>query len=353
MPASRGARVSTAMAVAAHAAPTADGFLTADAKMNLADVALQLRDEQLAAKVVMYRAELETNAELDAITDQVIRDIQEMQAVKRSSPPAPTSSAGRAELESELFQALQGHLARLFRPGKLASVLERRLGEVGKRFARLFFESELHDKLQGSKTEMKKMRFAEQALYLVMSRHETRMLKDLAAFDYGNDDARPRAEQMLQDFVRDVRNAFLARTTPELNTLLKVLNEILRAFLTRELPAAVGELAFEVVKEAKLAERTTFGEGYKVTAEVFPTFRTAFERRFLQRLVTAAADELLDRARESATPLRQETIRFVADPQIFTDICELVCDAVHDHLYNDGFLDLPADWRARLATEGV
>jgi len=25
-----------------------------------------------------------------------------------------------------------------------------------------------------------------------------------------------------------------------------------------------------------------------------------------------------------------------------------VCDAVYDFLYNDGFLDLPADWRARL-----
>ena len=29
--------------------------------------------------------------------------------------------------------------------------------------------------------------------------------------------------------------------------------------------------------------------------------------------------------------------------------CEVVCDAVYDMLYNDGFLDLPNDWRARLA----
>jgi len=30
-----------------------------------------------------------------------------------------------------------------------------------------------------------------------------------------------------------------------------------------------------------------------------------------------------------------------------------VCDAVYDFLYNDGFLDLPADWRARLATAQI
>ena len=47
-----------------------------------------------------------------------------------------------------------------------------------------------------------------------------------------------------------------------------------------------------------------------------------------------------------------ETIRFVADPLIFSDVCEIVCDAVYDSLYNDGFLDLPTDWRARLRANG-
>jgi hypothetical protein len=46
-----------------------------------------------------------------------------------------------------------------------------------------------------------------------------------------------------------------------------------------------------------------------------------------------------------------ETIRFVADPHIFSAVCELVCDAVYDYLYNDGWLDLPGDWRARLTAE--
>ncbi len=36
---------------------------------------------------------------------------------------------------------------------------------------------------------------------------------------------------------------------------------------------------------------------------------------------------------------------FVAGPHIYSDICELVCGAVYDYLYNEGFLDLPNDWR--------
>ena len=49
---------------------------------------------------------------------------------------------------------------------------------------------------------------------------------------------------------------------------------------------------------------------------------------------------------------RLETQRFIADPMIFSEVCEVVCDAVYDMLYNDGFLDLPSDWRARLQARG-
>ena len=34
------------------------------------------------------------------------------------------------------------------------------------------------------------------------------------------------------------------------------------------------------------------------------------------------------------------------------NVCEVICDSVYDMLYNDGFLDLPTDWRARLSAEG-
>ena len=104
-----------------------------------------------------------------------------------------------------------------------------------------------------------------------------------------------------------------------------------------------------MVKEARLADAKVRA-GYKISQEAFPRFRQAFERRFLQRLVGFAEDEMLARVRNfKGNAFRVETLRFVADPQIFTDVCELVCDAVYDFLYSDGFLDLPTDWRARLS----
>src|SRR3954467_11236158 len=130
--------------------PSPEGFMSTSAKMNLADVAFALRDEQLQAKVVHYKAELPTSPELDAVTQQVINELQTRQAAARArqqdSRPPPAND--RAQLEIELIQSLKEMLSRTFRPNKLATILERKLGEVSKRFARIFFESELHDKIR-------------------------------------------------------------------------------------------------------------------------------------------------------------------------------------------------------------
>ena len=61
---------------------------------------------------------------------------------------------------------------------------------------------------------------------------------------------------------------------------------------------------------------------------------------------------MLAKVRSMPRKFRSETMRFVADPHIFSDVCEVICDSVYDLLYNDGFLDLPADWRAKMAVEG-
>lgn len=325
--------------------PSEDGFMSTQAKMSLADIALALRDEQLQAKVVHYKAELETSPELDEITAQVVRELQSLQSARR--PSGHAAPFDRGQLEIDLIQSLKEMLVRLFRAGKLATVFERKLGEVGKRFARVFFESELHDKIRGSAGEAKTMRFAEQALFQLFARNQDDLLKQLAAFEYASETVAARAREELIDHIKELRNGFLSRTTPELNKLVKFLNEVLTVFFTSELPDMLGELSWEVVKEARLADSAP-REGYKIPAEAFPRFRQTFERRFLQRLVPFAEDEMLKRVRESQVGFRAETIRFVADPLIFSDVCEIVCDAVYDSLYNDGFLDLPTDWRARL-----
>jgi hypothetical protein len=318
-------------------------------KLSLAQMALALRDEQLEAKVVHYKVELATSPELDAITQQVIEDLQRLQAAARAKVPMsrPPPTDDRAQLEIELIQALKEMLARVFRQGKLATVMERKLGEVSKRFARTFFESELHERIRGSADEQKSMRFPVQALFHAFVRAQDQIFADLASYQYAQSGVQERAKERFVEIVKDMRNDFLARTTPELNALVKHLNEVLSQFFTVELPPKLGELSWEVVKEARLADART-GASYKISASAFPLFRVAFERRFLQRLVPFVEDEMLSRVRHEQSEFRAETIRFVADPAIFSDLCEIVCECVYDMLYNDGFLDLPSDWRARL-----
>jgi hypothetical protein len=331
--------------------PTPDGFMSTSAMMSLADIALQLRDEQLEAKVIHYKAELETSPELDAVTAQVIAELQDLQAAARRASPQsrPPPSADRAQVEVELVQNLKTMLARIFKKERLATTIQRSLGEVAKRFARVFFESELHDKLRGEGEEAKVMRFAEQALYHAFARTQDQLLATLQGYQYASPKVLEMARARFGDYVKELRNGFLARTTPELNLLVKYLNEVLTRFFTEAMPVTLGDLAREVVRDARLAEART-SAAYKISASAFKPFRQAFERRFLQRLVPFVEAGMLERVRTGEAQFRTETIRLVADPLIFSDVCEVVCDAVYDMLYNDGFLDLPSDWRRRLSS---
>jgi hypothetical protein len=320
-------------------------------KMSLADLALQLRDEQLQARIVHYKAELETSPELDAVTASVVAELKALQrAAGAKSPSAPPPAADRAQLEIELIGSLKSMLARCFRAGQLSSLVERKMAEGSKRFARLFFESELCERIRGASGEQKTMRFGAQALYLVLTRNSDFLVRQIEAFEYQSPEELEDAKSRLEDITKELRNAFLSATMPELNALMKTLNELLAKFFVAELPPAVGEMAWEVVKEARLAD-TRARAGYKIGAEAFPRFRATFERKFLHRLVAYVEDGMLERVRGNENEFRSETLRFVSDPQIFTDVCELVCDAIYDYLYNDGFLDLPPDWRARLRSQ--
>jgi hypothetical protein len=330
--------------------PSAEGTMSTSAKLGLAEIAMQLRDEQLQARVVHYKGELETSPELDAVTAQVIAELKMLQRAHAPQQKA-TPSDDRSQVEIDLIATLKRMLSKLFAQDRVASMVQRKLGEVSKRFARLFFESELHEKIRGSESELKTMRFSEQALYHVMSHNEARLLVELDAFEYALPEVKEDARDALQSWVKELRNDFLGKTTPELNALVRILNEVLTLFFTEELPPVVGELSWEVVKEAKLADEAMRG-GYKVPSESFGRFRQVFERRFLQRLVPFAADGMLKRVHASEGKFRVETLRFVADPHIFSDVCELICEAMYDFLYNEGFLDLPGDWRDRLSASG-
>jgi hypothetical protein len=333
-------------------APSLDGVMSTRAKMSLADIALQLRDEQIQARVVHYKVDLETSPELDAVTASVVAELRALQKAAATDRPSTSQPPpDRAQVEIELIASLKQRLARLFRAGELGATVERKVAEASKRFARIFFESELCERIRGTSGEQKTMRFGAQALFHVLSRNRSFLVEQLESFEYQSPEELDDAKLRLEETTKELRNAFLSATMPELNALVNWLNELLRAFFAIELPPVLGELAWEVVKEARLADASSRG-GYKIGAEAFPRFRATFERRFLHRLVGFVEDGMLERVRAKGSVFRAETLRFVADPQIFTDVCELVCDSVYDYLYGDGFLDLPSDWRARLVQPG-
>jgi hypothetical protein len=329
------------------------------AKMSLADFALALRDEQLQARIVHYKADLETSPELDAVTAQVVAELKAMQAAHTSgtSPSVPAPPLDRSQVEIELISALKSCLGKIFREGRVSNAISRKIAEGAKRFARLFFESELAERIRGSSGEQKTMRYGAQALFHVLSRNEAFFVRQLEGYEYASPDDLADAKARLTTITKELRNEFLGNTTPELNALVKYLNQVLTRFFSAELPPSVGELAWEVVKEGRLFEGDTGSTGgapggYKITSAAFPRFRATFERKFLHRLVSYVEDGMLEHVREKGSEFRAETLRFVADPRIFTEVCDLICDAVYDALYNDGFLDLPGDWRVRLSTAG-
>ena len=331
------------------------------AKFSLADLALALREEQVQARVVHYKFDLQTSPELDAITAQVVAELKALQAQAQAStsnsnaPTSGPSGVDKAAVEIELISAFKAELGRIFREGRVSSAIGRKIAEGAKRFARLFFESELAERIRGTSGEQKTMRFGAQALYLVFARNEAFLARQLEAFEYASPDDLADAKQRLASVTKELRNEFLSNTTPELNALVKHLNLVLTKFFSAELPPQVGELAWEVVKEGRLIEADGSARlpgGYKITSAAFPKFRATFERKFLHRLVSFVEDGMLAHVRAKGSEFRAETLKFIADPRIFTEVCDLICDAVYDSLYNDGFLDLPGDWRVRLSTEG-
>ena len=92
------------------------------------------------------------------------------------------------------------------------------------------------------------MAFPEQALFHAFARQEADVTKDLESFEYASPELLAEAKTRLQTTMKELRNSFLSRTTPELNQLAKILNEVLAQFFTQELPPAAGELAWQVVK---------------------------------------------------------------------------------------------------------
>lgn len=306
--------------------------------IQAASTALRLRDEQLRARVQYYNAGMQTNAELDAITDQVVAELRAMANAQAGSRPV-------AEVEIELIQNLRELLEKLFSK-KRTGFLTRKLEEVQRRITQLFFNSELYARLAEGGRELPAATWPEQALYFAMKRHEEVVLAELEAMPVSDPRVRERAIEKLQTFQKQLASEFLSKTTPELERLLAIYREVLTNFFQEVFPAELGEFCWEVVRESRVAHGHDLG--YKITADRFHGFREVFDRKFLEHLVMNVQEPISRRASQSSAQFRDATMRFVQDPRIHSEICAAINDALYDYLHGEGYLDLPPDWRRLL-----
>lgn len=219
---------------------------------------------------------------------------------------------------------------------------------IGRRIAKLFFESELHEKTKGDKE--KTIFHAEQGVYYVLSRYKNRLRAELEGFEYLNPEIRERTLQMLNKMERDLQVGFLSRRSPELNRVMTIYTGVISDFVHQHLPPHAPKMAELTLRLAQTAQQPS-SVSYKVLADRFLPFRAEWERLFMEQMVFFAGDELLLRLTEDSEAVQEETVKFFTDPHIFSETCGVMCRELYDFLCLEGFLDLPVDWRISAETE--
>lgn len=314
-------------------------------KQAIAFQALGLLHEQLQARIVHYKAEMETSPELDAITAQVVAQLKQLQAAAAAAVVDEVRKSPE-ELESEQVQALTSRLSRIF--NKNSNFATQVIKPVGRRVAKLFFESELHQKTKGDKQKV--IHDAEQGVYYVLQRYSHRLRAELEGFEYASQETRDLTFQALAKIERDLQIAFLSRRSPELNRVMTIFTGVLSQFVQEHLPPRLEQLAKLTIRAARTASRPN-SVGYKVLDDAFPDFRNEWERLLMSQLVNFCGDELLAQLKTGDHRLRDETIKFFTDPHVFSETGQVLCDHVYDFLCQEGFLELPLDWRVQLARD--
>jgi len=314
--------------------------MSAGQKENLTIQALGLLNEQVQARIVHYKGELETSPELDAITAQVVLQLKAMQAAASIELAQQKSPEQR---EQEQLKAFTSLLLRVFSAQSQYST--RILKPIGRRIAKLFFESELHERSKGDKDKV--IHHAEQGVYYVLTRYKNRLRAELEGFEYVSPEIRESTLQMLAKIERDLQVGFLSRRSPELNRVMTIYTAVIADFVNQHLPSRVEQMAKVTLRVAKTASQEN-SVSYKVLVDRFPAFRAEWEQLFMQQMVFFCGDELLQRLTQANEAFRDETVKFFTDPHIFSETCAVMCSELYDFLCLEGFLDLPVDWRVSL-----
>ena len=139
---------------------------------------------------------------------------------------------------------------RVFREGAPSMLVETRLKNMHRKLARLFFQSELHEKTRGQDGGTKVIQHGEQAIFYLLMRYEHRLKNELGGFDYASDEVKDRAFELLAKLAKDMQDGFLSRRSSELKRIVGVVNAVLVEFFCKQLPPAIGALASENVTQA-------------------------------------------------------------------------------------------------------
>jgi len=312
-------------------------------KEALAIQALGLLNEQVQARIVHYKSELETSPELDAITAQVVAQLKAMQAAVAGDAAAQKPPE---EMEEQQTRILAQLLPRFF-TGQ-AQFATRILKPIGKKIAKLFFESELHEKTKADKDKV--VHHPEQGLHYLLSRYKHRLRAELDGFEYESPEIRQATLELLAKTERELQVAFLSRRSPELNRVMTIYTAVLGEFLQKYLPPRLEQMGKVTIRVCKSARRPS-SVGYKVLADAFGDFRAEWERLFMQQMVFFCGDELLERLTQGSEAFQDATVKFFTDPHVFSETCAVVCENLYDFLCLEGFLDLPVDWRVSLNSQ--
>ncbi len=315
------------------------------ALIDLAAMAKRLRDEQIQAKVVYFGEGQKTNAELDAITEAVVAELQSLQMAGIKVVSQSPQQEPATDVSIELIGTLRALLEKLFSPRR-EGFMRRKIEDIQRKITTQFFNSALFVKLSTHARAALSVSYADQAVYLAVRTHRDAMLASIRAQRYADPKVLAEALARFDSIEKGLRMDFLSRTTPELEALLGIYREVLLKFFFEEFKPGLGDFCWAVIKESRVGVGRP--HGYKLAPEVFSAFREVFEKHFLERLALNVQGPIVQRATSMRDTFREETVQFVADPQIFSDVCTVVCDAMYDYLYTEGFLDLPTQWRNHL-----
>ena len=316
-------------------------MVSARQKLDLAQAALKLRDEQVSARVVFFEPEQKTNAELDKITESVIAELRAIQSVR-----GPTHPGIRRDRSAELAHALSVRLEGLLDPRR-GTFLRVKLDTLSRRITTLFFEAALGHHASPEELAARVISLPEQAIYYAVARNKAQIVEDLQSLNYDSEEVYNEALDRLARLEKELQVSLLARKAPELEKLLPVVIEVFTEFLTDRFRSELKTFTREVIDTTELG-RGPEGDVPRIEAKHFHRFREVFERGFLERMVMEVQEPLITRLESMESEehvFHTETLDFIADPRVFSVVCGVMCDAFYDALHSDGVLELPPEWR--------